>query len=774
MQWLNRKKKQTAEVVIVRKTLRQNSSRLLEPGKRQRQFLERETECLQILDRLRHPNIVRLLASYSHLDKHHFLFPLYPLDLEKFLGLGERFGEFKKDRTFYTALEGLSSALEKVHSLNLNQKDHDVALARIGYHHDLRPGNVLVDSRAFYLSDFGLARLKPEDKGSRTQWKSGLGDYVAPECMDENMRSGEVGRALDIWSLGCMISEVAAYIEGGPNGVSDFQKQRIGNAYSDKPNMKDHYFFTDRDLRPKVTLWFKDFRARSECPMLDGLLDVAGLMLKIDPTERPKAATVHQLLLFLSAKSLFAAVQQSLNGYREAAPYAARFADWGKVLRFTESASPLDFIRAMSDKSNLLRDIRDILASLLGKLEPDEKAPSTEAALPIPNEELAGSINKLWTSGPIEIQGNLLNTLVTGNCADQALHDAVSNTMSTPDSELVALTPAKLEAPASKELQLTSGELSIERDFGEGLSVGSYRGKQVLLEWVSPTEKRNKMRVAQFKTEDFRLPSKPRNFRVPDHLGYVLSTSHTAEDYAFVWEFPSPTPGPAIQQTTVTPINLLRILQSKEEQHKKIYLPLGEKFQLAYKLVNCVWELSSAGYLHRNISSRSIVFFEQEGGASTLSEIAENPYLVNFQHPRMAENTGHTHQAESSASNTRNSSRHDQHPDCSSSASFLKIYDYYSTGIVLLELGSWIPLDTYQGNNSKILSNRAAFRDRLVSTYVPRLSHLMGDTYRDATLACLRSDFERDTSSGVEGQIVHRQFYDKVVCPLRELSGYAI
>ena len=86
------KKNQAAEVFIVRKTLRK--SWLLEPGTGHRQYLERETECLQILDRLRHPNIVRLLASYSHLDKHHFLFPLYPLDLEKFLGRGECFGEF--------------------------------------------------------------------------------------------------------------------------------------------------------------------------------------------------------------------------------------------------------------------------------------------------------------------------------------------------------------------------------------------------------------------------------------------------------------------------------------------------------------------------------------------------------------------------------------------------------------------------------------------------------------------------------------------------------
>ena len=347
---------------LVRKTLRKD------------QFLERETECLQILDRLRHPNIVTLLASYSHCEKHHFLFPQFPSDLEHFLKRGERFGEFKNDRTFYTALEGLSSALGVVHSLNISQKEHDMALARIGYYHDLKPSSVLVDSRTFYLADFGLARLKPENIGSRTKWKTGLGDYVAPECMDEKLRPANVGRALDIWSLGCMISEVAAYIEGGPEGVDSFRKRRLGIAFSDRPHMKDHYFFSGQDLRPEVASWIEDISAGSECRVFHELLDVAGLMLKPNPMERPNSATVHQRLLFLSVKALFAAVQQSLTGYLRSAPdqgeaasavrfHAARLAAWGKVLHLTESVPPPDSIEATSDKCY---QFRKTLTSLLG------------------------------------------------------------------------------------------------------------------------------------------------------------------------------------------------------------------------------------------------------------------------------------------------------------------------------------------------------------------------------------------------------------------------
>jgi len=784
-------RKQMAEVVIVRKTLRKDS------------FLQREKECLQILHHLQHPNIVKLLASYSHCQKHHFLFPLLPMDLEDFLQRKERFGEFKNDFLIYAALEGLSSALEKVHSLNLNTRDHDLELGRIGYHHDLKPGNVLVDSRTFYLADFGLARLKPEDKGSRTQWKSGLGDYVAPECMDEKMIHKEVGRPLDIWSFGCMISEVAAYIEGGPDGVNAFREQRFG--YAIRPNMKDHYFFSGNDLRPQVVSWFKNVKARSESSVLHNLLEIVGQMFKIDPMKRPKAAKVHQLLLFLSVKALFDVVQQALTGHLLAAQdqgdivpmirfQNARFAVWGKVLHLTGSFPSSDSIEAISDKGDLFRHT---LTSLLGKVQPhskeDEAVSPSEVALPIRkpyHEELQELIETLWTSLPAGHQEKLKNSLVTDSFEDEALHDIVSNTWSSPYSDLAALASTKLEIQRLSEdknqdsegesLLLISDELRIEREFSAGLSVGWYNDQQVFVELVSPTTKWNDMSEFQreqhmrFTTKIFCLPSKPSGFRVLDCLGFVMPTTATSKQhgYAFVWAFPAPSPESTIQHKRIAPISLFNILKS----HNKVVFPLGERFRLAYKLVSCVRELNIVKWLHKNISSSNIVFFQEEGNASKLSDILENPYLVNFRYSRLSEKASHIEQTEkpaASTSSTLQHYQHYQHPDYSSSKSFREIYDYYSIGIVLLELGSWITLDVYLGNNSQLQSKPSDFRDILVNKYVPRLSHIMGATYKDVTLACLKSDFGQDRTLGfvsMEGQTVLREFYDKVVGPLGELS----
>ena len=759
-------------------------------------FLKREKECLQILDHLKHPNIVKLLASYSHYEQHHFLFPLLPIDLEKFLQLEGRFGEFKNDFTFYIALEGLSSALAKVHSLNLNERDHDVALGRIGYHHDLKPGNVLVDSRTFYLSDFGLARLRPQDNGSRTKWKAGLADYVAPECMDEKMVPKEVGRPLDIWSFGCMVSEVAAYIEGGREGVNGFRKLRSGAAF--RANMKDQYFFSGKDLRPQVISWFENLQARSEGSVLYNLLEIAGLMLKIDPMERLKAAKVHQHLLFLSLKELFNVVQQGLTRYLEdIRPEAqvirfqnARLAAWGKAFHFTGSGPWVDVIEAINDKGDFFRHI---LTSLLESIEREIRdetvpfSPTVTFSIRKPfHEELQELIEQLLNSLPSEDKKKLEDSLVSDSCEYEALHDITQSD----NSELGALASTKLEILRLREdknedsesamsegesLRLDSDQLHIEnQDFSDGLSIGRYYDKQVFVERVSCTTKWNKMsepkkeQSMRFKTKIFRLPKKPSGFRVLDCLGFVIPTSATSNqqhDYAFVWAFPTSTPEPAIQQKIIAPISLFSILKLRN----KVDLPLGERFQLAYKLVSCVRDLNIVGWLHKNISSRNLVFFGE--GTSAISDVLKNPYLVNFRHSRPSETVGQTERTEMPAANV--AWKHCQHPEYYLGRPFREIYDYYSIGIVLLELGSWIPLDAYLDHNRDLQSKPSEFSNKLIEHYVPRLSHIMGATYRDVTLACLRGDFGRG-SDGNEGQTVLKEFHDKVVSPLSQLSNSGI
>ncbi|KAF8532990.1 kinase-like domain-containing protein [Trichophaea hybrida] len=383
---------QTAEVIVVRKQFKND------------RYLKRNIEHHQILDHLQHPNIVKLLASYSYCGKHHLLFPLFQMDLGYFLQLPERFGEFKNDYMFYTALQGLASALEAIHDINLNTKDHGIEFTGTGVHHDIEPSNILVSSRTFCLTGFTLARIHQRDDPIQDQWKGGLWDYVAPECMDENLRYQDVGLPLDVWSFGCMVSEVAAYIEGGRNSLNSFRQQRLGAAF--RANMMDCYFFTGKNLRPQVISWFENFKAKSENQALHCLLDVARLMLKIDPIERPKAAEIHQRLSFLSVKALFDAVQQALGVYSSTAPEQigpqvnARFTAWGKVLQFSGSRPPDDVIDAITNQGEYFCGILTTLhEKVVGEIKVYEAAPPSEVAFSIRQpfyEEIQELIEKLW------------------------------------------------------------------------------------------------------------------------------------------------------------------------------------------------------------------------------------------------------------------------------------------------------------------------------------------------------------------------------------------
>jgi serine/threonine protein kinase len=251
----------------------------------------------------------------------------------------------------------------------------------------------------------------------------------------------------------------------------------------------------------------------------------------------------------------------------------------------------------------------------------------------------------------------------------------------------------------------------------------------------------------------------------------VVPTAATSKqhDYAYIWAFPESTLEPPTQLKGIAPISLFDILRSRN----KVRLPLGERFQLAYKLVSCVRELNIVKWLHKNISSSNIVFFEHEGGDSDLSDLLENPYLINFRYSRPSDRAGQTEKTLIPTSNTV--LQHYRHPEYSSSQSFREIYDYYSIGIVLLELGSWTTLDVYLKHNSGLGSEPTAFSQKLIEHYAPRLSYIMGARYRDVTLACLRGDFGSDSGGGGgEEQTVLEQFHDKVVGPLGELSRWQI
>jgi serine/threonine protein kinase len=79
-------------------------------------------------------------------------------------------------------------------------------------HHDLKPENILVfsdgmgDAKRFIIADFGSSVLGPIAKLGDSPHTGGSGSGI-PACRGPETI---IGRAYDIWSLGCIMLEVTA------------------------------------------------------------------------------------------------------------------------------------------------------------------------------------------------------------------------------------------------------------------------------------------------------------------------------------------------------------------------------------------------------------------------------------------------------------------------------------------------------------------------------------------------------------------------------------
>ena len=199
---------------------------------------------------------------------------------------------------------------------------------------------------------------------------------------------------------------------------------------------------------------------------------------------------------------------------------------------------------------------------------------------------------------------------------------------------------------------------------------------------------------------------------------------------AYVYEVPQPNRKEPSQGAGLQPRSLLSFLQNGADTDGANMPSLENRFRLALNASRSLHRLHAVHVLHRSFNSNNIVFFIDERSLTANNKvwkgpIIRKPYLVGFlQKP-----------SEPSDEIDSDFATMYHHPQLGNKGGgpYLTSHDYYSLGLVLLEIGLWMPL----GKFWKSKYTRDDFKMRLQNIYLRKLSAKCGTLYMKAVLFCL-------------------------------------
>jgi serine/threonine protein kinase len=167
--------------------------------------IEQYNNEIQLLKRLQgNPHIIRLIAAEPDLQQRliHVVMEHGEIDLSEKLQKMKGSG-------------GLEENFLRITWMQMLQAVHAIHSERI-IHGDLKPANFLFVNGALKLIDFGIAKAISNDTTNiERESQVGTVNYMSPEAIQGNSgrRGGihgkmKVGRASDIWSLGCILYQI--------------------------------------------------------------------------------------------------------------------------------------------------------------------------------------------------------------------------------------------------------------------------------------------------------------------------------------------------------------------------------------------------------------------------------------------------------------------------------------------------------------------------------------------------------------------------------------
>lgn len=370
---------------------------------------------LRIMERLSHPNVVRVLAQGETADgKVWYAMPLAQGSLSDYLPL-------LKDNPplIVDVVRQVCAGLTYIHAEGI-------------FHRDLKPGNVLRlgsedgDADTWAVSDFGLAVMAERDTDPLTStYRQGLGSwvYTAPEQWQNARRANHLS---DIYSLGKMLQELVTgewpvNVEIPPGVFRPVIEKAIANSPSARyQSVADFREAVERtiDAEQDHQLWEtreeQAERLRDRIlgmPTIEDLVEVLDWAQSLDEHDGDDMSALVRVLPWMSASSIgslwerdapaFVRVMERFCSYVATGSFSFEYCDtlanfMRRVASTTRSAPLLGKIVAALARLGAHHNrwhVRDVLVKILqSETTPDGAAEVVEALRSIPIDEARWSV----------------------------------------------------------------------------------------------------------------------------------------------------------------------------------------------------------------------------------------------------------------------------------------------------------------------------------------------------------------------------------------------